>query len=96
MPAKGRFQQVYDDDVKCGKVPLRDGHGAWLERLVSVAKRPLTSKILDRQQSANGVVFFGKDGVFMEATPLKINLLALSAKIMRQSMPDYPTLLVSN
>jgi hypothetical protein len=41
------------------------------------------------------VVFSDKDGVFMEATPLKINLMALSAKIMRHSIPDYQTLLVS-
>ena len=51
---------------------------------------------MDRQQSANGVVFSGKEGVFLKVTLPKINLAALSAKIMRQSMPDYPTLLVAN
>jgi hypothetical protein len=34
-------------------------------------------------------VFSGKDGAFMKDTPFKINLLALSVKIMRQAIPDY-------
>jgi hypothetical protein len=34
--------------------------------------------------------------LFMKVTPFEINLMmALSAKIMRQSMPDYQTHLVS-
>jgi len=42
------------------------------------------------------VIFSGKDGVFMNLTPFKINLMALSAKIMRQSTPDYQAHLVSS
>jgi len=42
------------------------------------------------------VVFSGKDGVFMNLTPLKTNELELSAKIMRHTSPDYQTHLVSS
>jgi hypothetical protein len=41
-------------------------------------------------------VFSGKDDVLMKATPFKINLMVLSAKIMQQSMPDYQTDWVSS
>lgn len=33
--------------------------------------------------------------VFMKVTPFEINLMGLSTKIMRQSVPDYQTFLVS-
>lgn len=45
--------------------------------------------------SDNDDVFSGRDGVLMRIASLKINELELSAKIMRQSTPDYQTHLVS-
>jgi hypothetical protein len=59
------------------------------------ASYTLKFHIVDISEDVEMSYFSGKNGVFMNVTLFRINVLEFFTKIMRQSTPDYPTHLVS-